>query len=191
MRTDRLVRMIPYGMLQLALVFLPQASSAQEPDLGVAQYTVGGELVYPDNTDEWILMGASLGGDYSEEAISTENPGQFGIVQMEPKAYRYFLEHKEYADGTMLLLVFHGSERKSEPQLRGFVQGEVEGREIHVIDRQRFEDGRAFFFYRANVNTTAMIPPGNECVACHVQHGQYDGTFTQFYPAVRHLIETD
>src|SRR5687768_9684968 len=106
----------------LALLFAGAGAIAQT-NLGVAQYTEGGELRYPGNLAEWIQTGASLGSEYGEAPFDPQNPGAIGVVQMEPSAYRYFLEHKTYADGTMFLLSFYRAEGKSEPQLPGFVQG--------------------------------------------------------------------
>ena len=28
------------------------------------------------------------------------------------------------------------------------------------------------------------MPPGNECVRCHLAHGAFEGTFIQFYPVM-------
>lgn len=159
--------------------------------LDIAQFTNNGRLIHPDNIDRWIVMGASLGSDYAEEAFTAKNPGTIGVVQMEPTAYDFFLANGQYADGTMFYLTFYSSEIKSEPQLQGFVQGDVVGREIHLIDKSRYSDGRAFFMFNpAEQETSTVLPPGNDCVVCHNKHGQFDGTFTQFYPAVRdHVAE--
>ena len=175
------------AILAAALVAL--SLSAQDAnDLGVARYTPLGELVYPDDLDSWIVMGASLGADYNGEAFDPENPGIIGVVQMEPNAYRYFLENREYADGTMFLLSFFAAESKSQPQLAGFVQGNLRGQEIHVIDAERFGEGRAFFVYSEQGGSAAKVPDGSECVRCHTAEGDYNATFTQFYPAIRDLL---
>jgi len=91
----------------------------------------------------------------------------------------------------MLLLSFYPAQAKSVPQLRGFVQGDVQQREIHVIDRKRFpEEGRAFFvFPRATSAVGARLPLRGTCVACHGEHGQFDATFAQFYPLIRDLAK--
>jgi hypothetical protein len=106
---------------------------------------------------------------------------------MEPAAYRYFMENGSYADGTMFLLSFYRSESKMTPQLSGFVQGELLGQEIHVIDKARFDDGgHAFFMFPTRETATSTrIPAGNECIACHSEHGGFDSTFIQFYPDLR------
>ena len=102
-------------------------------------------------------------------------------------AYDYFLEHSAYAEGTMFLLSFYIPQEKPAPELPGFVQGDLAQREIHVIDQQRFaQEGRGFFMFAPDA-TVAPEPMalGSDCIVCHEEHGDYDGTFTQFYPQLR------
>ena len=183
MKPLRLVRYLAVAALFSAGPVIAQGN------LGVAEYTTGGQLVYPDNLDEWIVMGASLGADYKEQAFDPASPGSLGMVQMEPTAYRYFLEHREYADGTMFLLSFFDARSQSDPQLQGFIQGDMRQQEIHVIDSSRFAEGRGFFVYRSRDLTSAVkMPDGSSCVQCHTAEGAYNGTFAQFYPTIRDLI---
>jgi hypothetical protein len=176
-----------YPAVLLAAALLTTSAVAQ-PALDVARYTDSGALLYPDNLAEWIVMGASLGSEYGDAPFDPANPGSIGMVQMEPAAYRYFLENREYADGTMFLLSFFAAEAQSSPQLPGFVQGAMTLQEIHVIDKARFAEGRAFFVYPTPQQvSSAKLPDGSECVTCHNEHGAFDGTFTQFYPTLRDL----
>ncbi len=172
----------------LALVF---SSALQAQDkLDVARFE-NNELFFPERTEEWIHMGSSLGSEYSDNPFDPANPGTIGVVHMEPSAYRYFLENGEYADGTMFLLSFYGAAAESSPQLPGFVQGELQAKEIHIIDSQRFAEGRGFFLYSAEdtaENASAKLPDNSECVQCHMAEAQFNGTFTQFYPTIRNLI---
>lgn len=161
------------------------ATAFAQADLGVAQYTETGELRYPENLVEWVQTGASLGSEYNEEPFDPQNPGSIGVVQMEPSAYRYFMENNTYADGTMFLLSFYQAEGKSEPQLPGFVQGRMLRQEIHVLDKARYSEGRAFFMFPNRNPTSTRLPEGNDCVVCHTEHGAFDGTFVQFYPGMR------
>lgn len=161
-----------------------------QTDLGVANYTEADQLLFPERTDLWVHMGSSLGSEYGDEPFDPANPGAIGVVQMEPSAYQYFLENHEYADGTMYLLSFYGSEAESDPQLPGFVQGALNAQEIHVIDNSRFSEGRGFFLFPADATTTSTsdkIPDGSDCVECHMAEGEYDGTFSQFYPTIREI----
>lgn len=170
------------------LALLPAAQLCAQTDLGVAQYNAEGQLLKPANLEEWIQAGASLGSEYGEGPFDPQNPGSIGVVQMEPNAYRYFMENGTYADGTMFLLSFFRAEAQSSPQLPGFVQGDLDAQEIHVIDKARFGDqlGHAFFLYPpGGATASTRIPAGNDCVTCHTEEGAFDGTFTQFYPTMR------
>ena len=172
-----------------AFVMLLAASAPllAQQDIGVARYDADGQLLKPANLDEWIQTGASLGSDYGEGPFDAQNPGGIGVVQMEPAAYRYFLENGSYANGTMFLLSFFRAEAQSSPQLPGFVQGDMYAQEIHVIDKARFDEGgHAFFLFQSpDVAASPPVAAGNDCVACHTEHGAFDGTFTQFYPRLR------
>lgn len=176
-------------LLLAAPLVLAASFVAAQDKLDIAQYTDSGELRRPANLDEWIQTGVSLGGEYSDEPFDAAKPGTLGVVLMEPAAYRYFLQNKRYADGTMFLLNFYRAEGKSEPQLPGFVQGALSAQEIHVLDKQRFSDGHGFFLFPdSNVQASTRIPDGNECITCHNEHGAFDGTFAQFYPTIRALL---
>lgn len=177
----------------LCLSALLSSGLAQaQAELGIAQYNANGQLAFPERTDEWIFLGSSLGSDYGEAPFDPADPGAIGVVQMEPAAYRYFLANREYADGTMFLLSFYASEAESSPQLPGFVQGALQAKEIHVIDNGRFSEGRGFFLYQAAATpgtASSKLPDNSPCVQCHIPEGQYNGTFTQFYPTIRDLVQ--
>ena len=170
----------------LLLTLLPLCAFAQS-DLGIAQYNADGQLLQPANLEEWIQTGASLGSEYGEAPFDPQNPGAIGVVQMEPNAYRYFMEHGTYADGTIFLLSFFAAEGQSSPQLPGFVQGDMRAQEIHVIDKARFADasGHAFFLFPTPETAASPRVMAGDCVVCHTEHGAFDGTFSQFYPRLR------
>lgn len=175
--------------LSLPQLCLAQAAERAADNLDVAKYTASDELAFPGDVDRWIHLGSAIGHGYSEDlTFDPADPGTIHIVQIEPAAYRYFLEHKRYADGTMLLLSFYRTEPAPDPELNGFTQGDLAAREIHVIDRGKFADERGFYLFDPKALASPMVPAGNECVACHAEHGQFDSTFTQFYPLLRELL---
>ena len=176
----------------IAAMTFAQLPAAQQPGEDVARFDAENRLAFPEGTDRWIAVGSSIGGEYSEEPFDPARPGTIGVVKMEPATYDYFLEHGEYADGSMFLLSFYRPQQKPEPELPGFVQGAVAQREIHVIDRRRFpEEGRAFYIYPGmSTAATAPMPLGSACFVCHTEHGDFDGTFAQFYPQIReHIVD--
>lgn len=184
-----------FTLASIFSVLVCAACSAQTPEgrtnLDIAEYTAAGELVFPADVDQWIHLGSALGQGYAEEtAFAPEDPGTFHITLIEPTAYRYLLEHKEYADGTMLLLSFYNTGSAPEPELNGFVQGDLAAREIHVIDRSRFAEERGFFLFGEGVTQSPVVPAPNQCLTCHAEHARFDGTFTQFYPPIRDLVGT-
>lgn len=181
-------RKLAYGFSAIVASLPFVALSQSGARLDVAAYTADGLLEFPAGTERWILLGTGLGGDYGGGAFDPANPGTISVVKMEPGAYDYFLQNGRYADGSMFLLSFFATQDKPEPTLRGFAQGEARVSEIHVIDRRRFSaEGRGFFVFDSN-EPAAALPVGSECVVCHTEHGDYDGTFTQFYPTIRHLV---
>lgn len=167
--------------------FAAFGQSATPAKLDIARYDGEGRLAFPADTDRWIAVGTGLGGNYADVPFDPANPGSIGVVQMEPSAYDYFLENGRYADGTMFLLTFYATQKKPDPALQGFVQGDVVGREIHVLDKTRFAaEGSGFFVFSEGTDAAvAPMPVGSVCVQCHSAEGAFEGTFVQFYPALR------
>jgi hypothetical protein len=182
-----------FVVIVAASAVLAHAAQSDEPDsMGEAVYTSEGALKFPEHPERWITLGSSIGGRYAQGSFDPRNPGTIGIVQIPPDAYRALRDTGRYPDGTMLLLTFYEARSKSDPQLKGFVQGDIQGREMHVIDRKRFpEEGSAFFLFPgATSQVGARTPLGSECFQCHSQHGRLEATFAQFYPLIRDLTQT-
>lgn len=157
----------------------------------IAQFDNNDRLVRPGNIDEWIFLGANVGHGYPGEdakEFNQNNPGRIQIIQMEPDAYQFFKEHKYFVDGTMLSLSFYNPLINPSPDIDGLAQGVLDTFEIHLIDKSRYDETRAFFIYETGDETASMVPAGNRCVTCHEGEGDYDGTFSQFYPVIRDLL---
>ena len=180
----------------LAVFGLGAAAFAQTPPakpaaniIDVARFTADGKMQKPANLANWIFLGASLGMGYNPGSFNAANPGQFQVAMMEPNAYRYFVEHGTYAPGSMFLLSFYDSDKQPRSiNQNGFTQADLTNFEIHLIDAVRGERGHAFYLFGASATEGNLVPPGNACVRCHVDHGAFEGTFAQFYPTVRPLI---
>lgn len=159
------------------------AKDAPAPALDVAKFTSDGRLVRPQGLENWVFVGSSLGMGYNEARFNPSAPGLFQVVQMEPTAFRYFMENGHFAPGSMMLLSFYGADTRVSNNKTGYVQSDLKGQEIHLIDPARKADsGHVFYDFGLNSNEGKPQPPGNECVRCHVTHGAFEGAFIQFYP---------
>jgi hypothetical protein len=160
--------------------------------LQVARLTADGKLQKPADLDHWVFLGTSLGMGYNPGSFNAANPGQFQVVLMEPSAYRYFIEHGSYAPGSMFLLSFYNADVQARSiNQHGFTQADLTNYEIHVIDPVKGEEGHAFYLFSAAAAEGNRVSAGSACVRCHVDHGAFNGTFAQFYPAIRPHIPKD
>jgi Cytochrome P460 len=200
------IRLVAAAFAALSLTFVSIAAVAQRDaaadrarqlevvsdfKLDVARLTEASDLLRPDNLDQWVFLGTSLGLGYEEVKTDPDSPGNFQVVLMEPKAYEYFKVNGKYADGSMFLLSIYGTQQQRSAERSGFSQKDLLNFEIHLIDRERYADGRAFFLYKKDDMKAKAQPPGNVCVQCHVQNAAFGGTFAQFYPAIRHRIPAE
>ncbi|HKU16237.1 MAG TPA: cytochrome P460 family protein [Steroidobacteraceae bacterium] len=192
-RTRSIARIIAFTTTAAGVVGLAAAALGQTPpdkSLQVARYTADNKLRKPADLDRWVFLGTSLGMGYNPGSFNAARPGQFQVVLMEPNAYRYFVENRSYAPGSMLLLSFYDADKQQRSiNQNGFTQADLTNYEIHVIDPARGRDGRAFYVFDADATEGSPLPPGNACVRCHSDHGVLDGTFAQFYPALRPFID--
>lgn len=175
-----------------ACLGLGVCASADSPPRSVdaARFTDKGALIVPDNIDEWVFLGSSLGMGYSQADFDANSPGMFQIARMEPGAYRAFLETGRFVDGTMIALHFFGSQNEISINRAGFVMDDLHFAEIHYKDSERFPDGFNFYNVENGAKIAEEIPLPNECVECHKRDGAYDGVFVQFYPGIHeHLPE--
>ncbi len=166
-------------------------SAASEQKIHTAKFTGGDQLIRPENIDRWVFLGATVGHGYPDgdtRSFSLDSPGMIQIVQMEPAAYRYLQEHGEYADGSMLSLSFYNTQEKPSPAVDGVVQAELASFEIHILDREKYVEKRAFYIFQNGEDSAGMVPPGNACVGCHTKDADFDGTFVQFYPVLRERL---
>lgn len=174
----------------IACLALAVCASADSPprSLDVARFTDEGALVVPENMDEWVFLGSSLGMGYSQADFDPDSPGMFQVARMEPEAYRAFRETGRFVDGTMIALHFFGSQNEISINRAGFVMDDLHFAEIHYKDSERFPDGFNFYNVENGAETAEEIPLPNECVECHKRDGAYDGVFVQFYPLVHEYL---
>ncbi len=177
------------GIVLLGLGLLAVADHG--PRLDVARFSDDGSLVVPDNLDEWIFIGSSLGMGYSQENFDPDSPGMFQVARMEPAAYQAFKETGTFVDGTMISLHFYGSQNEISINRAGFVMDDLHFAEIQYKDSDRFPDGFNFYNVNNGDKLAQEIPLPNECVDCHKRDGAYDGVFVQFYPTIHEFLPDD
>jgi hypothetical protein len=199
--TDHMTKRIAFGLASLGLAacgtdaVIAQTETRVMTALQASQMEIGGRLsvarfdeedrlVYPEDVDAWVHVGSNLGLNYNEADFDPDSPGSFGVVTMEPTAYRYFMETGRFADGSMFHLTFHRVVRDLELSPDGFATGAALASEIHLKDSEMFPDGFNFFTFAPTQTAAAAVPLPNDCVACHMANAAYDGVFTQFYPAM-------
>ena len=179
------------GTLAVAVTALAQTTEMMKP-LQLAQFTAEGKMHKPADLENWVFLGASLGMGYNPGSFNAARPGQFQIVLMEPNAYRHFVEHRTFAPGSMFLLSFYDSDKQQRSiNQNGFTQADLTNFEIHLIDPEKADKkdkGHAFYMFDAKDTQGSLVPAGNACVRCHVDHGAFDGTFAQFYPTLRPYV---
>lgn len=167
-------------------------TTANGAALQAPRYEESGNLIRPADMDRWVFLGSSLGMGYNQNAkFDPDSPGFLQVVLMEPAAYDAFGETGEFADGSMFALMFYNPSKRLSLNRAGFVQGDLDQYEIHVRDRTRFKEGRAFYVFQPKDQSASVIPPGSECVKCHMEEGAFDGVFAQFYPTIRHKVPAE
>jgi len=180
---------IPLALFLASASLLLMAADAPPPALGVAKFSADGKLLKPQDLANWVFVGTALGMGYNEAQFNPSAPGLFQVVQMEPAAFQYFMKNGHFAPGSMMLLSFYGADSRVSNNKTGYVQSALKGQEIHLIDPARKADnGHVFYSFQVDGNEGKPVPPGNECVRCHMTHGAFEGAFIQFYPAMRGRI---
>ncbi|MEE8585252.1 MAG: cytochrome P460 family protein [Acidobacteriota bacterium] len=177
---------IPWTLLSLAALWsLWSASSApglaaQSEGAEAVRYDEEGNLLLPQDWKRWVLVGTSLGLGYSE--VETQPPTEaFHNVLMEPSSYDHYQRTGEFPDKTILALAIYSQARRESIARSGSFAKDLLALEMALKDPQRFEEGWAYFnFGRERPRSKAF--PQSSCYSCHVEHGQQDNVFVQFYP---------
>lgn len=162
--------------------------------LDVARFDDAGNLLPPENLDEWVHVGSALGMSYNEALPNTGDAHPpFTVVTMEPSAYRAFLANGVFSEGTMFhLQPYVAMEDELFPESEGLATGRAVGGEIHLQDAERFpSEGYGFYFVSQGGPPAPAIPEPNACVTCHAEHAAFDGAFTQFYPKLRARLASE
>jgi len=173
------------GMLVTVAAGLAAAHAlSAEPQDPAAKFDGQGHMLFPADYREWIFLSAGRGMSYSPAAAEQPAP-PFDNVFVDPAAYRSFVEHGTWPDGTVLVLEIRGgTSHGSILQGGSFQTGEPLGIEVHVKDTPRFGgDGWAFFGF-GDKEPADIVPREASCYACHEANTAVDRTFVQFYPTL-------
>lgn len=189
-----------------------QEKSAPEPTspikgMTLPEYDSQGKLLRPTGYEKWVVVGTSIGLSYSDgEKKDPNNPGMFHNVYMQPQAFDHFVRTGEFADQTVFVVTNNPSQPtkgKDELNRQGFFATSSTGLEVAVKDSKRFEDVWAYYMFHGKPGSDQLMQkresepafPRADCHECHLEHGQTDNVFTQFYSVLttareRHLAES-
>jgi hypothetical protein len=178
------VRMRPHLLSVVLLgILLPSTHVAADPTPVPANvYTADGKLVFPERYREWPYLSSGLDMSYNKR-IASSGHSTFQNVFVNPQAYRAFMEHGAWPDGTVLFMEIRSASTKGSINQSGKFQSALVSSEAHVRDSKRFAGGWGFFEFEGT-GPAALIPQAADCYACHREHGAVDTTFVQFYPTL-------
>jgi hypothetical protein len=179
------VATILLGVGTIALLAAPGGSSPFAPN-----YTSDGQLVLPSDYREWIFLSSGLGMTYQPPGAQGEQRAPaFTNVFVNPAAYRSFVSTGKWPDKTMLVLEIRTAASKGSINQGGSYQSGVLAVEGEVKDLSKFPGTGWAFFAFGKSSTGKMLPPSQDCYACHAEHGAVDNTFVQFYPALLEIAK--
>ena len=138
-------------------------------------------LELPSDYRQWVFVGSSLGLSYSEGGEGHE---MFHHTLMEPTAYRHFARTGTFREGTMLVLMLHGTGEGVLPSRRGQFASLIHGVEMAVKDKNRTPEGWAYYNFGGMDGIRSAVQPMSKasCFNCHAEHAAKDNVFLQFYP---------
>jgi hypothetical protein len=165
--------------------------SAALKGMPLPEYDQTGKLLRPTGYEKWVVVGTSIGLDYSDGAKDPNNPGTFHNVYLQPEAFDYFVETGEFPEQSVFVVTNNRSrpaKTNGSVSRSGFVAAPTSGLEIAIKDSKKYPDGWAYFMFhdepgastgRARTAETAF--ERKQCYDCHAEHGAVDNVFTQYY----------
>jgi YHS domain-containing protein len=163
------------------MVAARQGMATTTTDGVMPQYDDEGNLLLPDDYKEWRFVGSSLGLSYTEGPPGGE---MFHHTLMEPTAYDDFARTGGFREGTMFVLLLHGTGQGELPQRQGRFASEIHGIEMAVKDRTHVAEGWGYYNFggMSGIRDRARAMPASACYSCHRENARRDHVFTQFYP---------
>src|SRR5258706_1999460 len=167
------------------------SSNAQTPSCYPPKYTASGDLILPENFNEWVYVGSPL----TPNALNGGQAGfpEFHNVYIEPCSYQTYKKTNVFPEGTIffkeLQLTLPGQNpdgSRTEPSGRGYFPGPWNGADVTVNDSMLYPDTSACGYYNFNHHvpkaTHAKLRAKTECAYCHMASAKKDEVWTQFYP---------
>ncbi len=159
--------------------------SKPAPPTELPQYTIGGELLRPQDYREWVFI--SSGFRLSNNASPAEG-ATFTNVFVSPSAYKQFLITGNWPDQTVLVEEKRASSNKGSLNKTSQFQSELVGISVKVKDAARFPDKWAYFSFDSSAKT-AHANPKAACWQCHHDQGAVNSTYVQFYPTLKPVAQ--
>lgn len=157
------------------------------------QWTMGGELVLPENFHDWVFLGSPL----TPHALNggTAAFPEYHNVYVHPEPLRLYRESGVWPEGTIMLkelqLTRPGTNADGsteEVSGRGYFPGALNGIDISVKDSRRFADTDNWGFYNFGHSAppypeTAALAPAEACATCHIENAD-NMVFSKFYSPI-------
>jgi hypothetical protein len=184
-----------FGLTGTGLMAADPASEppASAPNgMALPEYDPEGKLLRPVGYEKWVVVGTSIGLDYSDvERKNPENPGTFHNVYLQPEAFEHYVATGKFPEQTVFIVTNNRSlpaKTRGTVSRSGFVAAATSGLEVAIKDTKRYPDGWAYFMFHDNpvssrppVRTAERAFARKDCFDCHAEHGEVDNVFTQFY----------
>jgi hypothetical protein len=171
-------------------------ATSQQPDaapkgMSLPEFDADGKLLRPVGFAKWVVVGTSIGLDYSDGAVKgPNNPGTFHNVYLQPEAFEHYVATGQFPEQTVFVVTNNKSlpaKTKGTVSRSGFVAAPTSGLEVAVKDSKRYPDGWAYFMFHDEPGKTSSVRSAErafqrkDCFDCHAEHGEVDNVFTQFY----------
>lgn len=197
-----LAAMCAIGLFQIAVTWIntdpfAQGQEAIKSKMAQPEYDQEGKLLRPIGFEKWVVVGTSIGLDYSDgDKRDPNNPGTIHNVYLQPEAFDHYVRTGEFPEQSVFIVTNHRSQpakTKGPVSRSGFVAAPTSGLEVAVKDQKRFAEGWGYFMFHdpvgkespdkksTDVRLAAKAFAQKDCFDCHAEHGEVDNVFTQFY----------
>lgn len=180
---------VPIGaVVMIVAIGLSQPRAQKGP-----VFTQDGSLVLPSGFREWVFIGGPItpNGLNNGKALFPE----FHNVYVELENFRYYQQHGNFPDGTVLAkeLVLTQAGTYPDGSLdsasgRGYFPSSLHGLDVMVKDSKRFSDTHNWGFFSFGhqappYQPMASVKSAGECAYCHIAGvAKTDMVWVQFYP---------